>query len=208
MHMLIASIVYARKEEEAFIKAKQIFFDLCEQGGPFDYFVTFDQDTAVAGKNRWGPLPVVARADSKEGKQLVARLMKGMKNEFMEYMSLIRGALAVMSDRELFHEELSEPTQVLNRLSPERDQIATEPHMVKYYMHQISQDIGPGVSLYDHHGEGIRTPSRLKNALEKQGPLYRSLAEARREGKLDEEYDVDSPYQNMDAFVVPADVHY
>jgi len=189
MHMVIRAIVYAHNEEEALNKARGIFEKLCgDEGQPFDYYTLFDEDSPIAGKNRWGNLPVVARADSPEGKKLIDYAMRVTKKEFMDNMAEIREGLLNLTDEELFNEELG-PNAIAIRALDQSEHIgfSYDPSMIKFSMRQVGAYVGPSVYLYDNDGEGIRTPKHLNNVLNKWG--------------ADE-------YKDLDVFVVPADVHH
>jgi len=73
MHMVIYALIEASTEDEALSTGKAVFERLVgadpHAGAVFDYFVTFDdEDTTVAGKARWGNLPIAAAVDSENGK--------------------------------------------------------------------------------------------------------------------------------------------
>ena len=71
MHYVIRALVYADTPEEALQKAKYDVFEKLvdpEYNSGFDYYQTFDNEgSCVSGRGRWGDLPAVMRADSKEG---------------------------------------------------------------------------------------------------------------------------------------------
>jgi len=195
MHALIGAIVYARSKKEALVKAKSVFRQLCGEGKAFDYFVTFDEDSPLAGRNRWGNYSVVAKADSQEGQDLINKLMGATRQGFMENMERIRKALEVLSDEELFTEELSDQTKVLMALGGRAWRFEYSPSMVKADMRSAGSHRGPGIHLYDQSGEGIRTPRHLSNVLTKWDELYKGRQE-------------ENPYAKLEVYVVPADVHF
>jgi len=72
MHMVIYALVEVSTEDEALSTGKAVFERLVGADphacAVFDYFVTFDdEDTTVAGKARWGDLPIAAAVDSEKG---------------------------------------------------------------------------------------------------------------------------------------------
>ena len=74
-HLLL---VEASTRDEALATAKTVFDQLVgassHSTAVFDYYVTFDESgTSVAGKARWGDLPVAAPVDSEEGEELLER---------------------------------------------------------------------------------------------------------------------------------------
>lgn len=200
MHEVIRAIVYPHNEKEALDRARDIFENLCgRRGQPFDYFVLFDEDSPMSGKNRWGNLPVVARADSPEGRKLISDGMQYTRDEFMENMAQIREALLVLSDEELFTEELR-PSSIAARAFDEatnrkKFSFTYLPGMIKHFMYHAGEYIGPSIYLYDDNGSGIKTPEHLSGVLSKWKCLYED------QGK-------ENPYKDLDIFVVPADVHY
>lgn len=200
MHMVIRAIVYAHNEKEALDKARGIFENLCGQRGQlFDYFVLFDEDSPMSGKNRWGNLPAVARANSPEGKKLIDDGMQYTRDEFMRNMAQIREALLVLSDEELFTGELG-PSAIAARAfdnaNKGREFLFTyDPGMVRHFMGKVGEYLGPSVYLYGDDGDGIRTPEHLGNVLNKWKCIYED------EGR-------ENPYKDLDIFVVPADVHH
>lgn len=189
MHMVIGAIVYAHNEEEALVKARNTFEKLCGEGQAFDYYVLFDEELPMAGKSRWGNLPVVARADSPEGKKLIDSRMQATKNEFMQDMAQIREGLLNLTDEELFNEELG-PNAIAMRAfeTVPRPGFSFDPSMIKYFVRLAGEYVGPSVYLYDNDGEGIRTPRYLNNVLNK--------------------WDDADEYKDLDIFIVPADVHH
>src|SRR6056297_2206114 len=76
MHMVIYALVEASTHDDALATGKTVFDRLVgadpHAGAVFDYYVTFDEeDTTVAGKARWGELPVAAPVDSERGQDLL-----------------------------------------------------------------------------------------------------------------------------------------
>jgi len=189
MHMVIGAVVYAHNEEEALNKARNTFERLCGEGQAFDYYVLFDEDLPMSGKNRWGNLPTVVRADSPEGKRLIDSRMRATKSEFMQDMAEIRKGLLNLTDEELFNEELG-PNAIAIRALDQSEHIgfSYDPSMIKFSMRQVGAYVGPSVYLYDNDGGGIRTPRHLNNVLNK--------------------WDNANEYKDLDVFVVPADVHH
>ncbi|SEP16128.1 hypothetical protein SAMN04487948_11784 [Halogranum amylolyticum] len=79
MHQLIYALVEAPNRDDALASGNAAFDRLVGVGpdtaAVFDYYVTFDDETtSVAGKDRWGELPVVASVDSDEGAELLERV--------------------------------------------------------------------------------------------------------------------------------------
>src|SRR4051794_33010273 len=102
MHMVIRAIVYARTERGALVEARRVFDRLTDGSSPFDWYLTFDQNgKGNAGRDRWGKLPVVARADTEEGKRLIEEGWCLTRNASREALAAVRGAVQDFSDAEL-----------------------------------------------------------------------------------------------------------
>jgi len=154
--MVIRAIVYAKDKREALCKAKEIFEKLCECQRPFDYYVTFDMDGyGVSGKDRWGNLPVVAKADSDEGKMLIEEGMKFTRECFMDKLAKVREILNTYSDRQIWE---------------------NNPDLIRYYFYCLGQRGGSEIFLYDNCGSGIINEKHLQDVLNKWNlPEYKDL---------------------------------
>jgi len=102
MHMVIYTLIEASTRDDAVATGKTVFDRLVgadpHAGAVFDYFVTFDQEgTTVAGKARWGDLPVAARVDSDEGQELLGRGWDATKSEFQRNLNRVQEALSELS---------------------------------------------------------------------------------------------------------------
>ena len=141
MHQIIHAIVGAQTRDDALGVARGCVFDRLVGATPdssaeFDYYVTFDEEgTTVAGKARWGELPIAARLDSDEGCDLLARGWHATKEAFEHDLSEVREALADLSDDE-----------IMNNDDFVRDSCAS-----------LGAYAGPSIYLYDEYGSGIRT---------------------------------------------------
>jgi hypothetical protein len=96
----------------------------------------------------------VKRANSKTGKAAIDELMGWTREEFIENMAKLREALSRFSDEGAFS------------MAAEFD--------LRYRAYQIGRFSGPGVTLYDIHGGGIRNPEMLEAVLTKtdiEGPV-------------------------------------
>lgn len=192
MHSVIRVIVYAKDNKDARQKAEVILNDRLggEGEGKFDYGTFFDEDSSVSGKSRWGNLPVVALADSKEGMKLIADGMKYTKNNFKERIVTIRKLLKDYNDEELFEEKILEkPKAILVGLKDEKEQQQElfELKFFKYNCSSVGSYSGPGIYLYDNDGQGIMSSEQLQNTLNKYGS---------------------KDYEGLKVYVVPIDVHY
>ena len=107
MHQIIHAIVDAQTKEDALGVARGSVFDRLvgatrNSRREFDYYVTFDEeDTTVAGKARWGDLPIAARLNSEEGWELLARGWNATKAEFERNLQQVRDGLADLSDEQI-----------------------------------------------------------------------------------------------------------
>ena len=147
MHMLICAIVYAVDEDTALEEAQSIFETLCEHEH-FDYYQTFDE----GGKDRWGDLPIVAKVNNKEGKKLINDGMKNTRECFTENLKVIREALKVKADEELF-----------------------EDGYFKSHLHWAGMHSGQSIWLYDNNGSGIENSEHLKDVLNKWKCFYKDV---------------------------------
>ncbi len=196
MHQIIRAIVYAKNKEEALEKAKEIFENLCgENGQPFDYFTTFDEEgSSVSGRGRWGTITPVTLATSKQGKKLIDDGMKYTKNKFMESIEKVRDTIKEFTNQELFEEEIQDTkTKVVQRLSGDKGGYGLS--MFRYFCGCVGEYRGSNIYLYDNDGEGIRKENHLKDVLSKWRGIYEDA------GKK-------NPNKDLKIFLIPADVHY
>jgi hypothetical protein len=141
MHQIIHAIVDAQSREDALGVARGCVFDrlvgaTVESSAKFGYYVTFDENgTRVAGKDRWGELPIAARLNSDEGRELLARGWNATKAEFERNIAEVREALASLSDEEIMNDK----------------------DLVRHHCRNLGAYAGPPVFLYDESGRGIRT---------------------------------------------------
>ena len=120
----------------------------------FDYYVTFDQDgSGVAGRDRWGDLPVVAEAETEEGRDLIDDGWEYTTNEYEKSLESLE---------EFFEEhELSE--------------LWEEPSVHRDYhhnFHRVGEYRGPSTFLYDQDSQGIRHEGHLKKVLNHWDDLH------------------------------------
>jgi hypothetical protein len=181
--MVIRAIVYAKDEEEALDKAREIFDKLVEDKY-FDYYTTFDEDSPMSSKNRWGSLPVVAEANSPEGKKLIDDGMNFAWSEFKECMKKIRSVLDRFDDEEIFEEEVLDKTKKVELKLDGNKDLELDLSMIRYYFYCCSEYDYHSIWLYDNSGLPITKRSRLKKVLEKPNQHGNKI------------------------FVVPADVHF
>lgn len=196
MHEVIRIICYADSSEEARSKAEEILMkNLVGDGMPFDYGTFFDEDNGIGfGKTRWGNLPPVVLADSKEGKKLIDDGMKYTKEEFLRHLKEIREMINFYSDEELFEEEVMDTKKkILNSLENKKD--ASNILSFKYPCSCLGEYEGSNIYLYDGDGSGIRNEKQLKNVLEKWKSVYED------EGK-------ENPNKDKKIYILPIDVHY
>jgi len=170
-----------------------VILDVLVERKDFDYYTTFDDNTSqISGKARWGNMPVVALADSKEGKKLIEEGFVATKDVFMRHIFEIRRMLEVFSDEELFEEkDLGQniPEKTAFMLGGSLEGMMTLLSMFKLHSSGAGQYRGDAVFLYDNDGEGITNSEHLKNALDK----WKVISHHRiYDGKV---------------YVVPADVH-
>ena len=155
MHIVIYTLVEASTRDDAVATGKAVFDRLVganpHAGAVFDYFVTFDQEgTTVAGKARWGDLPVAARVNSDEGQDLLERGWEATKKEFERNLDRVKEALDELSDEEIMRDE----------------------DLARHAFHQVGAYDGPSIFLYDEHGCGIRHRSQLDRIVGESDDLW------------------------------------
>lgn len=107
MHQIIHAIVDGQSRDDALGAARRSVFDrlvgaTVESSAKFDYYVTFDgEGTHIAGKDRWGELPIAAQLDSDKGCELLQRGWNSTKEEFERNLTEVRDALSSLSDEEI-----------------------------------------------------------------------------------------------------------
>lgn len=206
MHQVIRAIVYAESEEDALDCARGVFEGVCGDDGPFDYFQMFDgPGTEVSGRGRWGNVTPVARADSPEGKQLIAEGMEATKHEMFSNLRHIRYGLRRLTDEDIWNNVFKEPyalspsERTIGEIlsddpEPEGDSLAVQAPMLRHFMYNVGRYSGSPYWLYDRDGQPIREAPAVECVLSKWKMLYED------QGKP-------NPYKDLDVWVVTADVH-
>ena len=179
VHTVITAIVYAKDRREALLRARGIFDRLVEDN-VFDYYALFDENRPASGTSRWGRLPVVAKAASRVGKQLLEDKWHATRRAFDKAITKIREGINNSTDDELFTDLVA---------------VGGMPGMFRYWGLRIGRTEGLSVFLYDDDATGIQTEDHFTNALNKWRRLY-------------EEKDEVNPNRNKEVWIVPADVHF
>ena len=191
MHMLIAFIVYANSPEEAFSHEKSLADELVSKN-VFDYCLSFYYDYAI---QRWGEIPPILEANSKEGKQLIQRLMDRTWNEFKVNIGVIRKLLKDFTDEEIFEEAPSELKQIAAGLQNNEDEFWPL-RINRAFFLDCARFLGShSVFLFDNDGEPIATRRYLKCVLNKWDHVYKDMKRP-------------NPYADKKIYVVPFDAHY
>ncbi|WP_458209871.1 hypothetical protein [Haladaptatus sp. NG-SE-30] len=155
MHQLIYALVEAPTTDDALASGKATF-DRLVGAGPdnaavFDYYVAFDEESStVAGKARWGELPVVAPVDSADGEELVERGWTATRQEFERNLDRVRTAVNEFSTDELMHD--------------------TE--LARHACYNLGAYRGPSLFLYDAFGGAIRHRGQLDRVLAADEQLW------------------------------------
>jgi len=152
MHMTIRVIVSAKNAKEALATAKRRLDNLVGEGRDFDYYRTFDE------KDAYG-YPAVTEATSEAGMTMIREGMAFTRQEFLEAMAQIRGAM-FYTDEEIMNERR---TSNLKRGS--LDDLG----MIRLAFHKVGQYTGSYIWLYDGDGQGIRNQYDLDNVLTNYG---------------------------------------
>jgi hypothetical protein len=161
MHTVIYLLVEASTRDDALATGKTVF-DRLVGASPhatavFDYYVTFDESgTSVAGKARWGDLPVATPVDSDDGQELLERGWEATKSEFQRNLDRVRDALEELSDEEIMRDK----------------------GLARHAFYQVGAYDGPTIFLYDEHGSGIRHRDHLDRILEENENLWIVPADA------------------------------
>jgi len=143
MHMLVRGLVYADDAESAVETARHDVFRRLVEHGPFDYFVTFDEEGGgVAGRDRWGEYPPAVRASSERGRQLVEDGWTYTVGEYEESFEAIEEFL-----------DTFDPTAYWEEESVHRE--------YRFPFGNVGETVGPGTYLYDQAGQGIRYRDHL-----------------------------------------------
>lgn len=191
MHMLIAFIVYADDPDEAFAHARSLAEELVSRN-IFDYCLSFHDEYAT---QRWGEIPPVLEANSKEGKKLIQRLMDYTWKEFKENIGMIRKLLEKFTDEEIFEEAPSELKQIAAGLQNNGNEFWPL-RINRVYFHDCARFLGShSVFLFDNDGEPIATRRHLKCVLNKWANVYKDMKRP-------------NPYADKKIYVVPFDAHY
>jgi hypothetical protein len=150
MHQVIHAIVDAQTRDDALGVAQGCVFDrligaTANSSADFDYYVTFDEEgVSVAGKARYGELPVAARLSSDDGRELLARGWEATKAEFKQNLAKVREAFDALSNEEIMNND----------------------DWARSYCADLGTYAGPPVYLYDEYGCGIRTFDDFARAYE------------------------------------------
>ena len=198
MHQIIKIICYANSQEEARARAEKILNEnlVGEDGQPFDYGTFFDEESSVSGKSRWGNLPPVVLANSKEGKKYIDEGMKATKDSFMGNIKKVRKLIDFYSDEELFEGEVKDTKRkIILSLGENEDKELKDISQFRIRCFWLGQYGGSEIFLYDNDGSGITDTKHLNNVLNKWKCLYEDKGEK-------------NPNKNNQIWVIPCDVHH
>ena len=171
MHTAIAVFVYAADKETAENNAMTVFDQLCENGSPFDWHQPVSR--------RWtGFADMAVPLYSPEGKHAVKTLMGFTRADFMEGLEGLKPFLEriAAAPQSLYHKEHEWPD-------------------FRYICSKLGQYRGDQIHLYDHEGEGIRTPKILGRVITKWASFYERHGQA-------------NPYQDLSVWIMARDVHF
>jgi len=99
MHVLLGIIVEADNRAEALEKAKSVLENLdC-----FDWYNLFKGSDRKYAVERWGPLPLAMKLESREGKEFLNRLANATKEELLENLQNIRRLLEMYDNEDIWY---------------------------------------------------------------------------------------------------------
>ncbi|WP_458209884.1 hypothetical protein [Haladaptatus sp. NG-SE-30] len=154
MHQLIYALVEAPTKDDALARGNATF-DRLVGAGPeeavFDYYVTFDEEgPTVAGKARWGELPVVAPVDSNDGEALLTHGWTATRQEFERNLERVKEAVDKFSTDELMRDK----------------------NLARHTCYKLGAYRGPSLFLYDEFGTAIRHREQLDRVLDTDDRLW------------------------------------
>jgi len=154
MHKIIYALVEASTEDEAVAAGKQAFDRLVGVRPPsdavFDYYVTFDESSTVAGQSRWGERPTAAPVDSEAGQELLEEGWETTKSAFETNLQAVKDALNELSDEEIMRDK----------------------DLCRYAFQRVGAAKGPDIALYEEHGCGIHDRTQLDRLLDESDNLW------------------------------------
>lgn len=180
MHKTIRAIVYAKTKDEGLSKANTVFEQLTENGHVFDYFSTFDEDSATSS---FGDIPQIALANSHAGQKLIDEGWKYTKEEIIEALEKVRRIV------KLPDEELLKDDKLL------RNDMADVAWSWSWPFSIVGDMSGFHRWLFDQDGTPISDEKHLQHVLNKWKCLYEDRNQL-------------NPNKNNSVWVVPADVHF
>ena len=154
MHMLIYALVEASTADAALAAGKGVFDNLVgvdrHSDAVFDYYVTFDESSTVAGKSRWGERPTAAPVDSEVGQELLGDGWETTKSAFERNLQTVKDALDELSDEEIMRDK----------------------DLARCAFQRVGAAKGPEIALYEEHGCGIRDRTQLDRLLDESDTLW------------------------------------
>lgn len=153
--MVIYALVEASTQDDALATGRTVFDQLVgadlHSCAVFDYYVTFDEEgTSVAGKARWGDLPIAAPVDSNTGQELLDRGWEATKEEFERNLERVKEALDNLTAEEIMRDE----------------------DLARHAFYQVGAYNGPTIFLYNEYANGIRHREQLDRVLEESENLW------------------------------------
>lgn len=138
--------MYAENAVDAVSEAEGVFEGLCGDQGPFDYATVLELSPSRHFEVREDKRTVLA--SSKDGKEMIDRLMGATKKEFLRCLGIVRTFLN--------KNKKNESIFLGKGRSGEWDV-----GMFRYFCRCVGRESGPGIHLYDEDGSGILNPEDL-----------------------------------------------
>lgn len=158
MDMMIRGLVYGNDEEEGLSKAKEDVFEPLVVDGPFDRYLTVDEDFEEFARRYAdaGDLPAVTRSTTDMGEALIGAGWEATVTEYRQSFARLREFLDEHDQHEFWYD-----ADVNSEYS--------------FDFRSIGEEQGSSTYLYDQDGQGLRTRDHLNQVLNHWDSNYGSL---------------------------------
>ena len=191
MHKIIRILVYAYDHKEALERGRMLLERLCDCQKPYDYYTIFgseeDDGSWVSGTGRFGPQPQAILATSTEGKKIIEQSMQYTLENIQDAWKKVKLAMFKGNPEDFFEHEL-QPHRIDNA---DEDDIEwyKDIDMPRHYFNHLGYAYAGNCWVYGNDGEGVLSRRHLNNILNKWNR-------------------VTNEYDDMNIYIISADVHY